>query len=282
MFDFTEEQMLVFILLKMLKKEYCKPMLGNKFSTFHIKTAMMFSIEKHPPDIWRIDNIVACATLCIDILIQWAQDHVCPHFTMCGVNLFDGKLSKQDIKELETVLTNLKKNVAVHICNLKMDSFGVKVLQKEHDKKSNIKQQIETLKEITWGLKLALCITWHRLGEQINSMEVNMVERCVSNHLTYLRGLQSHGSDLHRESAELLLPFFCGTLASIKASLCIIAKQTVTQNIINLYQSSLECNLVNSKLKYASMLYCSGQYDQAADMLNHCEGLLGPDVSHSC
>ena len=113
-------------------------------------------------------------------------------------------------------------------------------------------------------------------------MEVNMVECCVSNHLTYLRGLQSHGSDLQRESAELLLPFFCGTFASIKASLCIIAKQTVTQNIINLYQSSFECNLVNGKLKYASMLYCSGQYDQAADFLNHCEGLLGPDVAHSC
>ena len=36
------------------------------------------------------------------------------------------------------------------------------------------------------------------------------------------------------------------------------------------------------KLKYASMLYCSGQYDQAAEMLNHCESLLGPDVAHFC
>jgi len=68
-FDFTEEQMLVFILLKMLKMEYCKSMFGDNFSTFHIKTAMMFCIESHPPDIWRIDNIVECATYCINILI---------------------------------------------------------------------------------------------------------------------------------------------------------------------------------------------------------------------
>jgi len=39
---------------------------------------------------------------------------------------------------------------------------------------------------------------------------------------------------------------------------------------------------MSGKLKYASMLYCRGQYDQAADMLNHCEGLLGPDVAHFC
>jgi len=282
MFDFTDEQMLVFILLKMLKKEYCKQTLCDKFSTFHIKTAMMFSIEKHPPGIWRIDNIVACATLCIDLLIQWAQDHVCPHFTMSGVNLFDGKLSKQDIKELETFLTDLKKNIAEKICNLKMDFFGVNVLQKEHDKESKIKQQTEIFKEITCSLRPVLCRTFNQLDSQMNSMGVRMAYCCVSNHLTYLRGLQSHGSDLQRESAELLLPFLCGTLASIKASLCIIAKQTVSQDIIKLYKTSFEWNLMNGKLKYASMLFCSGQYDQAADMFNHCESLLGPDVERFC
>ena len=53
MFDFTDEQMLVYILLKMLKKEYVQPKFDNNFSTFHIKTAVMFSIQKHPPVIWR-------------------------------------------------------------------------------------------------------------------------------------------------------------------------------------------------------------------------------------
>jgi len=282
MFDFTEEQILVFILLKMLKKEYCKQKFSDNFSTFHIKTAMMFSIEKHPPDIWGIDNIVACTTFCIDILIQWAQDHVCPHFTMSGVNLFDGKLSKEDINELKSFLINLNKNIKKYICSLKMDSFGVKVLQKGHDKESKIEQQIEILKEITWCLRSTLCGTFNQLDSQINSMKVNMADLCVSINLTYLRGLQSHGSDLQRESAELFLPFLSGILASIKASLCIIAKQTVTQNIIKLYKTSFEWNLMNGKLKYASMLYCSGQYDEAADILIHCESLIVPDVAHHC
>jgi len=201
---------------------------------------------------------------------------------MDGVNLFDAKLSIQNRKELKTCLTNLKKHIKKYICNLKMDSFGVKVLQKAHDKESKIKQQIYILKKTTLRLRAELFITFYKLHSQINSMEVNMADGCVSNYLTYLRGLQSHGSDLQRASAELLLPFVCGTLAFIKASLCIMAKQTVTQNITNLYQSSLECNFVNGKLKCVSMLYCSGQYDKAADMLNHCESLLGHDVDHYC
>ena len=39
---------------------------------------------------------------------------------------------------------------------------------------------------------------------------------------------------------------------------------------------------MSTKLKYASMLYCSGQCAAAAQMLTHCEGLLGPDVAHYC
>ena len=80
---------------------------------------------------------------------------------------------------------------------------------------------------------------------------------------------------------DLLLPFLYGILASIKAS-CITTQQPVTQDIIDLFKPSFECDLMNGKLKYASMLYCRGQYDQAADMLNHCEGLIGPDVAHIC
>jgi len=136
MFDFTEEQLLVYTLLKMLRCEYSKPKFGDNFSTFHIKTAMMFAIEKHPPDIWRIDNIVACASCCIDMLIQCARDNVCPHFTIGGVNLFDGKLSEPDIKKLEEFLTDLKQHINDYICNLKMDSFGKQVTQKVHGEES--------------------------------------------------------------------------------------------------------------------------------------------------
>jgi len=64
------------ILLKMLKKENCKAKFGDNFSTFHIKTAMLFTIERHSPGTWCIDNIVVCATYCIDTLVQWAHDKV--------------------------------------------------------------------------------------------------------------------------------------------------------------------------------------------------------------
>jgi len=70
--------------------------------------------------------------------------------------------------------------------------------------------------------------------------------------------------------------------APSKLSFCVDSRLPVTQDIIKFYELSFDCNLMYGRLKYASMLYCIGQYDQAADMLNHCESLLGPDVAHYC
>jgi len=49
---------------------------------------------------------------------------------MGGVNLFDGKLSKQDTKKLMALLTNINKDIMWYICNMKMDMFGMQVLHK--------------------------------------------------------------------------------------------------------------------------------------------------------
>ena len=281
MFDFTEVQMLVYILLKMLKIENIKPQFEDNFSTFHIKTAMMFTIEKYPPDIWRIDNIVACATYCIDTLIQFTQDKIFPHFTMSGVNLFDGKLSEPGIKKLEATLTDLNNNIIMYISNLKMDRFGKRVLQKERDHKNKQKHRIEIIKTITSSNKSALSLIIRKIYSHTNNVDLNTAVQYVKNILTYLRGLQTHGSThgftQQCETADLMLPFVYGILANIQASGFIDLRLPT-----KLYKLSFEGDLMSGKLKYASMLYCSDQYDPAADMLNHCESLVGPDADHFC
>jgi len=284
MFDFTEVQLLVYILLKMLKNEYIKPEFGDNFSTFHVKTALMFTIEQLPPEIFQIENIILCATNCIKILIQWAHNGVCPHFTMDGVNLFDGKLSKEDTKKLMALLTNINKDIMRYICNMKMDMFGMQVLHKVHVPCYITKHEheIEVLKMIlerTQVTKYGFVID---VNTQATALNVQTTLACVTNILGNFRALQTHESELQREVADIIVPYVCGTLANIMASLCISSRQSVSQDILNLYQFSFEWDLVSDKLKYASMLYCSGQYDQAADMLNHCESQLVPDVAHYC
>jgi len=280
MFDFTEVQLLVYILLKMLKNEYIKPEIGDNFSTFHVKTAMMFTIEQLPPEKIQIENIIFCATSCINTLIQWAHNGVCPHFTMGGVNLFDGKLSKEDTKKLMALLTNINKDIMWYICNMKMDMFGMQVLHKVPSNITKHTCQIKVLDRILQKTQLAKNCLVTDINTLATAENGQTTLACITNILQQLCALQTHESELQRQVADFFVPYVCGTLANIKASLCISSRQPVTQDILDLYQRSFEWDLVSGKLKYASMLYCSGQYAQAWYILNHCESLLGPDVAH--
>jgi len=271
-----------------MRKCYLKPQFDDNFSTFHFKTAIMFTIESHLPDIWQKDNIVACTTYCLNTLLRWIKRKYCPHFTTKGVNLFDGKLSRHQLQLLESVLREISSNIVWYICNLEMDQFGLRILDKFGIRvlpltvyyfKNGKEIQRDTVKSVlgmiiaNYGIDLAS----HR--NQVNPH--NEIARVIRK-LQHLLTLQNTGSDLECEAAILIIPYLQGTLATIKASLCIASNQPVTRDIHQLYSLSFDSDLMSGKLKYASMLYCIGQYTQAADVLTHCEGLLRPDVFHYC
>jgi len=289
MFDLTEVQMLVYILLKMMRGCYIKPQFDDNLSTFHFKTAMMFTIETHSPDIWRKDNIVACTIYSFNTLLRWIKLRYCPHFTTKGVNLFDGKLSRHELQQLESVIMQIRDNIVWCICNLEMDMFGLRIKNKmgiqvlpvriDNPRRQNI-QKIQ--KKIIVNVSTSKGTFIEYLALQYNVMGPDEAHERVTRQLHHLHSMQATGSDLEREAASLYIPYLYGYLASIRASHCIASNQPVTQDIHRLYSLSLDCDLMSGKLKYASMLYCSGQYAQAAQMLTHCEGLLGQDVAHYC
>jgi len=290
MFDLTEVQMLVYILLKMMRVCYIKPQFDDNLSTFHFKTAMMFTIETHYPDIWRKDNIVACTTYCFNTLLRWITLRYCPHFTTKGVNLFDGKLSRHELQQLESVIMQIRDNIVWYICNLEMDMFGLRIMDKmgirvtpfiikNARKKSN---EMKIQKKKRGDVFIHISTLTALLALNYNIVGSDEAQQRVTHQLILLYSMQATGSDLEREAATLIIPYLYGTQASIKASHCIASNQPVTQDINRLYSLSLDSDLMSGKLKYASMLYCSGQYAQAAQLLTHCEGLLGSDVAHYC
>ncbi|XP_052769305.1 uncharacterized protein LOC128209344 [Mya arenaria] len=91
---------------------------------------------------------------------------------------------------------------------------------------------------------------------------------------TKLQSMSDTRSDLEQDVVSRLTPFLCSTLASILVSRCIDLGQTITKDIFNWYQLSLDSDRMSSMLKFASMLYCRGHYERAAEVLSYCEGLL--------
>ena len=283
-FDFTAEQQHVYVLLKIIRKWFIKPVVGDNLSTFHIKTAVMFTVESCQPDIWRRDNIIACAVNCLNTLLRWIRMGYCPHFTTSGVNLFDGKLDRRQLHKLKYVITQIKSNNMWCIYQIKMDMLGLRMLPHflivDDCRRHN--NQLKILKKILFYIPEQVSILMSKLMSTSRQQNIYQAVEGIIGHLRLLHSTLNSGSSLEREAASLLLPHLYGTLASTLASCCITLQLPVTQFVINLYKLSFTSDLMSTKLKFASMLYCSGQCAAAAEMLTHCEGLLGPDVAHYC
>ena len=175
------------------------------------------------------------------------------------------------------------------ITNLEMDMFGSRIqdmlgyrlvpLSLEDYCCSNA---MEIARAIVHTIPSGLSNVVSNLGKLYSIIDEKEVLGMVNNHLQLLQAAQKGGSEFERETASLIMPYVYGTLASIKASLCIASGEPIAQDIHYLYKLSEDADLMSRKLKYASMLYCSGQFEEAAAILSHCKGLLCPDISHYC
>jgi len=241
----------------------------------------MFTIESCQPDIWRSDNIIVCAVNCLNTLLLWIKIGKCPHFTTPEVNLFHGKLDKQKLYKLKEVITQIKKTqYVVHLPD--KDGHARYSIVTKHQNTGRQHNQLKILREILCCIPQVVSFKMSNLMSANRQRNINEAVEVITDHLRLLHSTLNSGSSLERKAARQLLPHLCGTLASTLASCCITLQLPVTQFVINLYKLSFTSDIMSTKLKFASMLYCSGQCAAAPQVLNQCEGLLGLDVAHYC
>ncbi|XP_052790140.1 uncharacterized protein LOC128224364 [Mya arenaria] len=127
MFDLNILKIQVYTFLKILRKTFFKPLVGDRLSTFHFKTALLFTLETYPPEIWQERNLLQCVIYCLKTLQRWFKLRYCPHYTISGVDLFVGKLRKWEFPLLSTVLSDMIDNIMDYVSQIEMDQIGVRI-----------------------------------------------------------------------------------------------------------------------------------------------------------
>ncbi|XP_052814438.1 uncharacterized protein LOC128241515 [Mya arenaria] len=279
-FSFNIIQIKVYVLLKMIRKSFLKQFVGDNLSTFHIKTAMMFTIESYPPDIWREENIVQCALYCMTTLFRWLKLGYCPHFTISGVNLFVGKLGKPELHTLLSVVADIMCDNLSCITLIQMDELGARLQPVTRAFPGKSRHEINM--EICGRMCRQFCSTHQYFLFEFPNGIVTLSN--LYNNFSRLNILNDmlREPSFEKEASTIILRFVANKLASALASEKLRLNQPITGDIMQVYCLSFESDLLSSRLKFASMLYCSGQYEAAASVLSYCEGLLGPHVWQHC
>ncbi|XP_052819034.1 uncharacterized protein LOC128244925 [Mya arenaria] len=286
-FDMTTIQLKVYVTIKIIRKTFLKPIVGDRLSTFHIKTAMMFTIETYPSEIWRKENLVQCVIYCLTTLHRWLNIKFCPHYTIAGVNLFTGKLFSHEINTISGIVTCMIASNLQCIYQIEMDSLGAKlsalsfgIRNGETLSRDRNNQDIST--DLIDSFLRSVQATLHELKVNHAILGYHQIVQSLSENFEILIHKSEQGHSIQKQISAALIPYLRCTIASLMASRCIHEGQTITQDILNLYQLSFDEDLLSERLKFSSMLYCSGQYEAAANYLTYCEGLLGPEVYPFC
>ncbi|XP_052766326.1 uncharacterized protein LOC128207442 [Mya arenaria] len=284
MFDMVINELRVYTFLKVLRKTYFKPVFGDRLSTFHFKTAFLFTKESYPSEIWRKNNLIQCVIFCLTTLRRWCRMHYCPHYTITGVNLFVGKLSNFEMPQITRMLSDMIENLTDFVFNIEMDEIGNRMLKLTGIKPSH--GQTKTRYDITLGilescLKNLLEVLY--LNTTLFCKKANgTVEGLLIAFGNLMKSLMLNDNDFLRDTSNMLVKLINTMSASVQASMHIQTHQPIPQDIYNLYRANLDFDLTSCRLKFASMLYCTGQYEEAAVELDHTERLLHPDVWQFC
>lgn len=102
-----------FLALKLILKNHlvyhCESL-----KTYHLKTVMLWELEKHPEEFWQLENIVECFECLFDSLVECVNQRKCLNYWVESLNLFE-KIDSRELSSLTGVLKKIQAKPAPYI-----------------------------------------------------------------------------------------------------------------------------------------------------------------------
>ncbi|KAH3727215.1 hypothetical protein DPMN_053144 [Dreissena polymorpha] len=267
--------------MKMIRKELFKKVVGDRLSTFHFKTALLWTVETYPPEIWRENNLENCIMYCLVTLRRWMGRRYCPHYTRRDINLFSGKLKYAEFPKWIVLLSELIDTRLEFLNELVMDNLGLRL--KEQMKHSGTSKLPTRSENHTWIVKYLLENYMYKLFliplSVCNILRFKLASHEIMDRYTAVwEEVRRHLA--YSLSTETDIVIHMGNLfaASVLASLYLEKGLPILSQITAKYEKSLKVDLLSARLTYASLLLNIGQVDRAAKLLFDIEASLPSEV----
>jgi len=272
--------------LKMLKHQELKRHLhiGCKFTTFNCKTALFFTLERTPSEVWTEQGLLECIVRCLHTIREFLIQGECPHYIVENVDLFDTKLCRECQVRLEKQIRRMIKDDMHVLFNLQIDDLGERLMQ--------LPQQVDRFPDQSGSIyvKLAqhMCVFYamhfQKICKKLCDNRDHGFYKGAVDLIIQLRFRQAIGNLTRYENtfSKILIKNLLSWLPSVASSYCIQTGQPVPREVWQLYSETLDTDVASSRLKLASMLYCRGDLQRSAILLDDVQQRLDNSVTFVC
>jgi len=136
MFSLSMVPIKCLVVLKMLKKQefvkyiHCE---NCKITTFHCKTALFFTLNRTPQNVWTKSRLIECIVRCLQTILEFLNQGECPHFIVEGVDLLDGKLCRECQLSLKQGIQGMIQDDMHVLFHLQIDDLGQRLMTLPHE-----------------------------------------------------------------------------------------------------------------------------------------------------
>jgi len=286
MFSLNNVQKKCLIVLKMLKKQMVTQHLHEecKFTTFYCKTALFFTLERTPSDLWREQGLMECIVRCLHMIREFLIQGECPHYIVDNVDLFDKKLCRECQVKLEKQIRVMIQDDMHVLFNLQIDDLGERLMQLHPHDERFPDQSASVCSKLTLDMSNLYVWWFTKICKQMCDSRDTGFYQCAIDLINVLTFRQVNGTFSRYESncAQFLITNLLSSLASVASSYCIQTGQAVPRDVWQLYSETLDTDVASSRLKLASMLYCQGDVYRSACVLNDVQQRLDNSVIFVC
>ncbi|KAH3740703.1 uncharacterized protein LOC127851571 [Dreissena polymorpha] len=287
-FSFNMTQIKCYIVLKLIKKSLFAYIVGDAITSFHCKTIMFFTMERTHPSLWCEHNLMSVLLLCLHLLRRWLRLGRLPHYIIEGVNLFDGKLSKLLQKRLLVYIDSLISNNLQDVFCIGIDNIGCRLqaCSMRHTVQAGelrgvlLHNSIRLLLKFEYleSLKRVLTVIKHKLSSSHTTFEHKLkyiIHNCFE-------CIENSTNVMSKTAALELIKHFYPLHISVQSSYYLRLQNVLDSENIRRVRYSLNSDVASSRLKFASMLYCSGHLQAAVRVLEDVERRYPSKVKALC
>jgi len=296
MFSMHLIRMQCYVTLKLLKKDIINQYLNGdgKLTSFHCKTALFYAREQLVSEMWTANRLFDCILYCLNLIRDWTISGHFPHYIMDEVNLFDGKLNIEQRARLHTVLDIIMDTHLMPLAFVQTDDLGVRLLNNVYTVAiRDMKPRRAIHQEIT-GFLSKYGNVFHAIRMRLILKEaadntpdeiclfLHSLITAMTQHQQHRHGSEHALSRIDGVNRDYIIRYLQQQLASTAASICLQHGIHIGNIILSWYSAAIDTDVASTRLKLASMLYCKGDLQMAADVLGDVERRYDNTVQAIC
>ncbi|XP_060568965.1 uncharacterized protein LOC132727455 [Ruditapes philippinarum] len=272
MFNLNITQIRCYVLMKIILKSFINTQCPDSVSSFMCKTVMLHCISITENHSWNENTLLICLNYCLTILYNCVLNDYCPHFIIPENNLMARGFTPVTKRIIIDTLSYIISSNGSALLEIECDQLGFRI--------QNTFLRLVELDPEDMSCEISGNLVTH-IGLYVNAFHLLILK--ITNKISHIRVLLqtlykylmtlTHymNQGQNKVACSALAKFISMHLGSALASMNIHSQVGLCRESTVLMSLCLNVDLISSKVKLASIFYCTGEIERAELILKNIE-----------